>query len=218
VGITFLAVILFAAIYQQHLRLWTFQQLAGLTPHYEQAKEQMKHLAELEQRLQKEEKRAELCTYLRHPWPRSQILAAVAEPLPDEIELQEVSIIREPLPVGEPGSSPSTKPGEAALAKLEPTERDLLVLRDQWDRTQIVIQCSGVTDDPAALHGYLEQLGRDSLLDKIDVGSIDRMPSDAADRIRFTLRIIVRSGYGQPNGPKPAGETVTAATTHADPP
>jgi Tfp pilus assembly protein PilN len=213
VSLTFIAVIVFAAFYQQRLRLLAEQQLTGLMPQYDRAKQQMQHMAELQQLLQTEEKRAELCTYLRHPWPRSQILAALAEPLPEEIELREVSIVREPLPLAEhPASAPTTKIGETALAKLHPCERDLLVLRDQWDHTQIVVKCSGVADDTETLHRYLEQLGHDSLLTKVDEGSIERLPGDANDRIRFTVRIVVRPGYGQPNGPQPATETVTATT------
>jgi Tfp pilus assembly protein PilN len=210
VVVVFLSLVIFAAIYQQFLRSWTNQQLTDLLPQLDLAKQETQHLAELQQSLQTAEKRADLFTYLRHPWPRSQILATLAEPLPDEIVLTEISILREPLPVANLAASQlAAKPGETALAKLDPAERDLLALREWCDRTQIVVKCSGLTDDPVSLHHYLEQLSHDSLLSKVEVGSVERVSADSNGRIRFTARLLVRPGYGQPNGPKPGTETIT---------
>jgi hypothetical protein len=213
VGIAFLAVILAAALYQQYLRRLANQQLAGLMPQYERAQQQMQHLAEVQKSLQGEEKQAELWTYLRHPWPRSQLLAILAESLPDAIQLEQVSVAREPLPVTEHNPAAlAPKPGESELAKLSPTQRDLIVLRDQWDRTQIVVICVGVTDDTLALHQYLEQLSRDKLLMKVDVASMERLNGDTKGRIRFTARCVVRACYAQPNGPPPPAESLSTAT------
>jgi Tfp pilus assembly protein PilN len=215
VGVAFLAVILAAAVYQQSLRRLSDRQLAGLMPQYQRAQQQMQHLTEIQKLLQSEEKQAELWTYLRHPWPRSQLLAAVTEPLPDAIRLEQIAVAREPLPVSEHHPAATAKPGETELAKLSPTQRDLIVLRDQWDRTQIVVICTGVTDDTLALHQYLEQLSRDKLLVKVDVASMERLNGDAEGRVRFTARCVVRAGYAQPNGPQPSTNNISAATTTA---
>ncbi|HZZ28617.1 MAG TPA: hypothetical protein VFE46_11500 [Pirellulales bacterium] len=218
VVVAFIALIVFAAIYQQFLRKLGDDQLAKLVPQFEQAKAHTEHLAQLQQALQTAERRADLFAYLRHPWPRSQILAALAEPLPDEIELDVISISREPLPIAE-GTNPqgTAKPGETALAKLDSPQRDLLALREHCDRTQIVVNCSGLTDDPASLHRYLEQISHDSLLAKVEIRSMERVTNDLSGRIRFAAKITVRPGYGQPNGPKLPAATVAAANPTANP-
>jgi Tfp pilus assembly protein PilN len=210
VVVAFLAAIGFAAIYQQHLRILSDQQLTELLPSYENAKQETKRLAQLQQLLQTADKQAELCTYLRHPWPRSQILAAVVKPLPDEVELKELSIVREPITGA--GSMPqhAESLGESAAKKGDPSEHDLTALREQWDKTRVVVKLSGVTDDALALHRYFGQLDHGELFTKVDVGTIEQSTNPSDKRIQFTARVFVRPGYGQPNGPTPVAESTTA--------
>ena len=54
---------------------------------------------------------------LRHPWPRSQIVAALVKPLPDEVELKEISIVREPIAASGTATMPPDKLGDAAAEK-----------------------------------------------------------------------------------------------------
>ena len=207
----FVVLVTFAAMYQQHMRIVAQEQLAALVPSYQQAQAETKRLADLQQLLHSVEKQAELCTYLRHPWPRSQIVAVLTEQLPEEIELKELSIAREPLAIA--GSEPlPAKLSEAAQAKLDPAQRDLAALRDQWDRTRIVVKLAGETDDPLALHRYLEDLDHSVLFTKVDVVAMERMPGDSVERIHFTAKIFLRPGYGQPNGPMPGAEAVSTTT------
>jgi Tfp pilus assembly protein PilN len=209
--VLFVGVVGYAAIYQQYLRRLSEQQLADIMPHYEMAKLETARLTRLQQQLKSAEKRAELCTYLRHPWPRSQILAAVAESLPDEVQLSSLEILAEPLPSSElEAPRPAGKAGEAAIAKLDPAHRDLLALRDQCDKSRVIVKLSGITSDTPALHHYFEQLGQLPLFEKVDVNSVQHQPGDAASEMHFAVRLIVRPGYGQPSGPTPPAETVTS--------
>jgi Tfp pilus assembly protein PilN len=209
VVVAFLALIGCAAIYQQHLRILADQQLAELLPQYELAKQETKRLAQLQQLLQIADKQAELCTYLRHPWPRSQILAALAKPLPDEVVLKEISIIREPLPGAVSAPLQTNQPGEGAAGKTDPEEHDLIALREHWDKSRIVVKLSGMTDDVLALHRYFGQLDHGELFVKVDVGTIEQNPNPTDRRIQFTARVFVRPGYGQPDGPTPVAESTT---------
>jgi Tfp pilus assembly protein PilN len=209
VVIAFVTLIGFAAIYQQRIRLLANQQLADLLPSYQRAQQETTRLAQLQQLLQKEDKLADLCIYLRHPWPRSQILAALVKPLPDEVQLRELSIQREPLPAADLGPSRSERPGEAALAKTDPNEHDLQALREQWDKTRIVVKLSGVTDDALALHRYFGQLDRAQIFVKVDVGAIEQIAGASDRSIQFSARVFVRPGYGQPDGPTPVAEAPT---------
>jgi hypothetical protein len=148
------------------------------------------------------ERQAELETYLKHPWPRTQILAALIDQLPEEVQLEKISIVREPLPASANEPLPqTTKVGEAAQAKLDPAQRDLETIRNVYDRSRIVVQLAGQSDDPLAFHRYLEDLGRSKLFTKLEEGGLEHVAGDTEDHIRFTARIIIRPGYGQPGGP-----------------
>jgi hypothetical protein len=209
--VAFISLIGFAAIYQQHLRILSKRQLAEIAPLYDAAKLETQRLAQLQTRLAEAAKRAELRTYLRHPWPRSQLLAAVTESLPDDVELSKLEVLREPLPTAE-GESPRVveKPGEANAPKLNPAQHDLQVLRDEWDKSRVVLLISGSTDNTPALHGYFDQLGRAPLFEKVEVGNVERVAGDPAGQMRFSARLLVRPGYGQPKGPIPADDSLTA--------
>ena len=205
----FAALLVFALLFQQHLRRRAEAQLADLMPEYSRAVADSKQLSQLQVRVKQVEKQAELYAYLAHPWPRSRIVAALSESLPDEIELERIDVAREPIPGAreENHSAAAAQPGTAA-PKVEPAEHDLAMLRDEWDRSQVVVNLVGITEDPTILNHYLEQLGRVTLFRRVDLNSAERIPGDTSGRMRFTARIILQPGYGQPKGPRPA-ENVT---------
>ncbi len=139
--IAFVALVGFGVAYQQHLRILAQQQLADLLPSYEQAQVELKRLGELQLLSQSIERQAELETYLKHPWPRTQIIAALVDQLPEEVQLDKISIVREPLPVNVNESHlAGVKVGETAQTKLDPAQRDLEAIRGVYDRSRIVVQ------------------------------------------------------------------------------
>src|SRR5271157_3148309 len=81
----------------QHWR-WRYAegQLAALKPAYETAVGLQDRLADVQQRLANAKAGAELYTYLRHPWPRTQLLCALLRPLPADITFLQVQIFRQP--------------------------------------------------------------------------------------------------------------------------
>ncbi len=209
--VAFVGLIAFAAVYQQYLRHWSDQQLADIVPHYELAKLETVRLAQLQQQLQTAQRKAELCTYLQHPWPRSQLLAAIVDLLPDAVQLTTLEMVHEPLPnAASETPRPSDKAGELAMAKLEPAHRDLLALRDECEKRRLIVKLTGITDDTPALHDYFDQLGRVPLFEKVDVGGVEHHPGEPAAHMHFVVSLIVRPGYGQNNGPMPSPDTVTA--------
>jgi Tfp pilus assembly protein PilN len=176
--------------------------LAALGPQCEQAQRQSNQLSALQEQLQTAEARAELHTYLRHPWPRSRLLAAIIAPLPKEVIFQELRMTREgnPNPDGtdrRPGASAE----EPAAAKVSPAGLDLKWLRDNCDRTRTVIRISGSSGTSAALYQYLGCLAKDDLFAKADLVSIDEGQGAG---MHFNALIVVRPGYGQPGGPSDA--------------
>ena len=95
VVVLFAALLGGAAFIHHDLKRRVEQELATITSQYELAVSQNGQLAEIQSRLQTARTDAELFTYLRHPWPRTQLLAALLIPLPEEVTLQHVQIQRE---------------------------------------------------------------------------------------------------------------------------
>ncbi len=134
-----------AAAITQHYRWRRVRaDLAAVTPAYVAAVNVQSRLADVQRQLDQARRVQELYTYLRHPWPRTQLLAAMLGPLPDEITLQQVQILGEPAGVSSPAEARpavEAKTQEASLASLLPAQRDLAKLRDRMDPTRTV-------DDP----------------------------------------------------------------------
>jgi len=178
-------------------------ELAAIMPQYEQAVSLDKQLGAVQADLQKEELEAELFTYLRHPWPRTQLLAALLVTLPDEITLRQLQITREtllPRTPTERRSRSQRKAEEAELEGLSPAERDLKQLRDRFDNMQTLVSLSGITAESAALHQYLGELGNSDLFAKAELCSIESVEDNGAKTLQFEATLIVRPGYGLPGG------------------
>ena len=142
---------------------------------------------------------AELFTYLRHPWPRTQILNAILTPVPTSVRLTNLDITFE-LPEKRPVESSQTLK-EDPFDKTPSSARDLKRLREQLDGGRWVISLSGTSTDLAEFHGYLAELERHALFARVDLVSIESPQSAESNNSRFAVRIVLRAGYGQPGGP-----------------
>jgi hypothetical protein len=197
------AMIAAAAWSQRHRARRLEADLASRQPACAAAAQTQETLNELQSQLQLARTSAELVTYLRHPWPRTRILAALLGPLPQNVRFEELEIDCETLPGAKPAMlrSPTTQEEEQRqLAALPPAARDLKRLREQCDSQQTIVIITGVTNDSAALHDYVGALGREDLFSKVQLQSIGIDPTDPKS-IRFSVTLVVRAGYGQPGGP-----------------
>jgi hypothetical protein len=189
-------------------------ELEAIAPIHDQAHERTVQLTTLKKELASASDRAELLTYLRHPWPRTQLLAAVFEPMPESIKLSELTIGRPvdestevvlPSQAARTSGGVITEPGAEATATLSPATTDLKTLRSEFDPRQTVIQMAGETTDVSALHEYLGKIALHPLIAKAELRSIESGGRDSLATL-FRARIEVRPGYGQPNGPTPPAE------------
>lgn len=171
-------------------------------------------LAAIQAELKQAEARANLICYLRHPWPRTQILAAVVTPLGQGLSLDELRIERqEGVPAARPRVTP-LNPAEAKPDDRAPAQRDLESLRGTCDASPVVVTIKGSAEDVALVHMYLGRLGTDAIFSRVDLLNIDGQDpqQQRSAACRFTARVAVRPGYGQPHGPSP-----TAAVTQSLP-
>lgn len=149
---------------------------------------------------------AELYTFLRHPWPRTQIMVAVAKHLPESVSLMQLQIQGE-LPAAEkraPSRRVRTSESEEDAATNQPrAQRDFKNLNEEFGRLQTVVNIVGETTDTATLHKFVADLADNNLFAKAELVSLDALTGKTQiDSSEFSVRIVVREGYGQPNGPR----------------
>lgn len=193
--------------------------LETIRPQYEKAVAQMARLGELQLQVRSARAESDLYTYLRHPWPRTQILAALLAPLPEEIVIEELKIHQERSPTSDATGSTAKpevkrldpKAEEAELAKLPPAARDLKRIRAESDAKHTVVILTGQSSESATLHHYLGELGKNDLFRKVQLRSFETTKSEQGPTLRFVAVIIVRPGYGQPGGPA-VGKATLAQT------
>lgn len=203
------------AVGQFALRCLVARQVAEVEPLYAAAKDNEFRFTQLQQQLRDEQTVAELYAYLHHPWPRTQILAAIARPLPEPLKLGDLLVTNEAdqsATTGwrrsEPQRSTSSEEGQPDT-QTTAAERDLNNLRDEHDRNYTVVYTSGVTTESAALHKYVSLLGADTLFTKVELRSFESASSGLPAGVsKFSLRVVIRPGFGQPNGP--SGKTLEA--------
>ncbi len=208
------------AMLAQHYRMHRLQnELAAIDPVYETAMKQKTRLAEAQVQLAAARAGAELYTYLRHPWPRTQLLAALVRPLPSAITLQQIQILREA-----PTTSTATdiRPNvdknaeEEKLKSLTPAERDLARLRGQLDCLRTVVVLTGTTTEIDALHRYIGELDATDIFNKADLDCFNTIDNSKSDgMLQFRAVLAVEPGYGQPNGPRGSKTRSTPPATVA---
>ena len=184
--------------------------LVTATAEYDTVVAQTRQRDELQPRWEAARADAGLFTYLRHPWPRTQILAAVLGPLPESITLDRVEIRTDVPRRANPSRALSRTQQEAehaAGAKLPPAARDLRQLREKMDPSRTVATISGTTGRGGLVHQYLGELARSPLVAKAELDSLESITGqpDAEGKeetqVRFAATIVIRPGYGQPSGP-----------------
>ena len=188
-----------ASLYQYRLRLLIDRQLAQLDETHQDAQRDAQRLSSLSNQLTEKATVAQLATFLRHPWPPTQIVAAIVERLPESIAIEEMIIRRISPPVQQ-----TTNEGDADRAKPTPMPavEDLKTL-EQQAKGEIVVELTGQTVDNRQLHHYLSELARNPLFVRADLGSMESVPARQGrnSAARFEAQLSVRPGYSLPGGP-----------------
>ena len=223
VAVAIVGLVAAAALMQHYRRQFVQSDLAMITPVYDTAVEQQNHLADVQKQLEAAKANAELYTYLRYPWPRSQLLSALVGPLPDSITLQQIQILREAVPVtpalGPPSDTakvPTDPKAEAEKLKaMPPAERDLLKLTGKLNPLQTTVVLVGTANEIAALHRYIGDLDADEIFEKAELDCINRIDNEKfGGGLNFRVLLTVQPGYGQPGGPTRSAKGTVAQSKH----
>lgn len=185
---------------------------------YDAALASARKLGDLNGQLASLNAQAELLVYLRHSWPRSQVLAAVLPALPASIELSRLQVRREKAAPSHSGAAlrdPVRRPAEGRPSeqpKRLPAESDLESLRQEIDATPTAVVLEGIADDTVALNRYLGELSDAPLIERAELESMESLPDDRRGRSSFRARLTLLPGYGQPHGPTPAALAVEGSS------
>jgi hypothetical protein len=208
------------AVTQSHLHRQLVAEVDGVKPLHESAELLSQELKDTQTQLANESKMAALVTYLRHPWPRTQLLAVVMDPLPETLSLDQITISEQAIEAKVAATQTSRikrAPVNSAKAtadadKLLPAERDLKQLRETTGTMQTVIIIAGRTRDRAELYKYLGRLGESDLIVKAELKSLEAAPDVAAaskatetgeksashtPSAKFVARLVVKRAHGQ---------------------
>jgi hypothetical protein len=184
------------------------QDLAAANEQRAMVSTQAARLASLQKEVKEAQARAGLVAYLHHPWPRTQIVAAVVQPILEGLTLSELRVQRleSPQAVTRTQAVRPRAAANSAEAKADdrsPAERDNERVRETCDATSVIVTLKGAAEDVSLVHIYLGSLGKDSLFSRVDLMNIDGQDAQrqGGSGCRFTARLMVRPGYGQPSGP-----------------
>lgn len=158
---------------------------------------------------------ANLYTFLKHPWPRTQILAAVVQPLPKEIELTSIRI-SESLIAKAQKPVPTPEAGAEAPPPVHPAVADLQQLHNAQEAQRVVVMIEGTAQEVEHLHNYLDALGRHALVAEARLNSMETRKFDSYSLVVFQVQLTIKSGHGLSDGPTgPLSPTVAAPETAA---
>jgi hypothetical protein len=176
--------------------------LAEVDVQYAQATLKSAQLTDVGARLQVQHKMAQLLTLLRHRWPRTQVLAAVTEQLPESVTLIECHLGHEVLPSTAPSAialpQPNAPPPDEPTRRTRDVER---LLREHNER-RYFLALTGHASDAATLHSYLARLGTSPLFSQVDLQSLENVPGNqsaagASPPVRFSVRAILRAPHDE---------------------
>lgn len=213
VAVIFAAAVGSAAVLQQRMQASTEDELTAIAAQYEASQQHSKKLAQIQAAIQKLKSQAELYAYLKHPWPKSQILVTLADHMPNEISLDELRITREALAQVAAPSASTPLGAPEPVKKLDAGEADLQRLREECDKSQVVVGLSGEVQDTAKLHQYLAALTKSGLFATAEISSIETLPGEREAGSRFSVRLTLQPSHGQPGGPAPAQHTSSVAAS-----
>ena len=155
-------------------------------------------LLEIESQVAAVSHSANLYTFLKHPWPRTQILAAVVQPLPAEMELTSIRIAESLIAKGpKSAAADGTEPPPPA----HPAVADLQQLHDAHEAQRVVVLIEGTAREVEHLHNYLDALGRHALVAEARLNSMETRKYETHSLVVFQLQLTIKSGHGLSDGP-----------------
>ncbi|MBX3414871.1 MAG: hypothetical protein KF708_19460 [Pirellulales bacterium] len=206
-----------AALTQHAERRRVMARLADVQLLHKEATARQAMLTELQGKLERANAMAGLLTFLRHPWPKSQLMTEVLGPLPEAITLERVEVVPVTRPTHQPagpGPAPIPTDGDPQAPQQLAAVDDLEVLRTQAASSVLEIRLWGLTSDHSALHMYLMALGESKLLLNPELERVEGVPGEDKTAVRFMAHVTVRPSPGMNSSPSENAAAPAVATTN----
>lgn len=190
-------------------------QLADLQPLYADAQAKSAMLAKLQTELNHETAAATLYAYLQTPWPRTQLVAALARPVGEGLHIEQFHLIESVAKVAakEGTESGSTTP---PLDNMSPATRDLTAMRNELATRMTQTEIIGTSPHAAHIHVYLEELEQSPLVKRAHLVSLENVTVDGQSRrLRFTAQVSIHPARGWTEDPATPAKPAAAALTQA---
>ncbi len=200
VGVTllFVGIVGGSASLQRWLRQDAQRQLDELTSTHVAALKINRQLASLYDRIDREKRQAALLTYLRHPWPTTQLLNQALSPLERGLTIGSLRLYAQHTapPSAQQRGATAVAPQNKNSERKSGAEQDLKTLRARYDGRRYVVEISGVTRDLDAFHRYVGKLALMPLFEHVEIARLETAsPSDR--QVEFLIRIEILPGPGQ---------------------
>lgn len=218
VGILFGLAIAGAASGQWYFRSSLAAQLRVVEPRYAISRSRQAEMEQLQSGKKVTQELAALYLYLEHPWPRTQLLAAVAEPMPPSIRLTDLNLVEQADTAAiARGPDGDTNHSTAAADKnAKPTPKSVLAeIRREHDRQQTILEISGDAASTKELHEYVDSLARSPLFASASLKGLESGGEVKKGIASFHIRIVVRPGYGQRGAPSSKAAAAAVAVAGA---
>lgn len=168
-------------------------QIAAIDPQHEQVMQLMQEVERRRAEVAVKRHHAKLLTFLDHSYPKSQIIAAIANPLPTEITISRLKVTVEQLAVT--GAKPVSEKGKKA-PQGHPMQLDLKQLIDEAKSHRCTVEVEGTTDDTSCLYTFLASLHQAEIIESAKLESIDpHQKADGSEFSNFTAHVKVKRGY-----------------------
>ena len=176
-------------------------QLVEIQPLLAQAHASEAHAAQLKSELHKVSQTATLYALVQTPWPRTQLVAAIVEPLDDTIVIHEIRCSRQLEQTPDrrnKGPEFDLGDGETKTPIKSATETDLTDIKQRLSESRDVVRIVGETGSQRDLHAYLERLeSAASLFEAVELIEVDSIDTDNDNpRLRFSANVILTLPLG----------------------
>jgi hypothetical protein len=192
-----------ASIGQFAYRAKVQKQISDVQPLLAQSKATEAHLTQLRNDLTKVSLTANLYAVVQTPWPQTQVIASIVEPLDETITIEEIHITHQQSEQASSNKSAvefqlGTKKSNAP--KLSPAQSDLQTIRRHLYERRHVVRLAGATNNQARMHMYLESLESSPMFERVELLDVDGAGSrPEPTNLRFKALLLVCPPLGQSN-------------------
>lgn len=183
-----------AALFQFRQKQQVRDKIDQAQPLYLAAQTKAAQLQQLQSVLASEQAKATLCAYLQHPWPRTQLLAAVAGAMPEGISINRIQIGGQQISPRRTSRTSESEEQENEEAAVEPAVRDMMTLKAASNERVVMVVVVGTATDAEKINTYLKSLSESPFIGRVDLDSLENNETPTGNgQLRFTAKGVIRA-------------------------